>query len=333
MDWKRRFIVSTSMSGGLNVVDLDTGNLLWRLSGDQVKPFAHLEYENGMAVFDSDENRLEVWTTDHPNQLRAVFQRTAIIPHDCTIRGFQLSDRTLCVVSNQGRGFVYDMSFHSPQLRTHFEIGEDAVGHLYQDSEVVMYCMGERGYHFYDKTSGALLGVLEPAQVQRFYHIPPPEERQNDAEPSERLLPIEIHDGTFENSSLVSPELNRSRIKLENDEWGAGILSGSQMIGISHGGRMFVCLDWKSAIQHRDSIGSGSYIIECGGQDPDYNVHVGGWLSVRDSRALFEIRGRIYVISFDVRSYPDEVRSSYCFSTRSWGDIVVPGEPSHITSL
>ena len=171
VDWKRRLIISTSQRGGLNVTDLDTGNLLWRLPNDEVRPFAHLEYENGLAVFDRAGNGLEVWKTGDHDLPRGTFRRTAILPHACTVRGFQLASKTLCVVSTQGQGFVYDMSTSPPQLRTELEIEKDAAGHLYQDSEVVMYCMGTRGYHIHDKQSGVLLGVLDPNRCQQFYHV------------------------------------------------------------------------------------------------------------------------------------------------------------------
>ena len=53
-------------------------------------------------------------------------------------------------------------------LRTCLDIKEGATGHVYQDTEVVMYCMGEKGYHLHDKQSGARLGVMLSSSMIRF---------------------------------------------------------------------------------------------------------------------------------------------------------------------
>lgn len=50
-DFDRRLIMSTSQAGGVNVIDMDTGDLLWSLGRHDVRPFAHLEYQNGTAVW------------------------------------------------------------------------------------------------------------------------------------------------------------------------------------------------------------------------------------------------------------------------------------------
>ena len=324
VDWKQRIILSTSMQGGLNVVDLDTGDLLWRLPGSQVKPCAHLEYDDGTVVFDSNDNVIEVWTTGRPDQPRGVFERARTLPHDCMIRGFQLSYRALCVVSNQGQAFVYDMSSDTPRLKTHLKIEEEAVGHLHQDSKVVMFCMGKKGYHIHDKTSGTYLGALNPTKCQCYYHIGFLQEPNDAMASADRLLPLQIYHGPFEQSSQVPLRPYLTRTKLQDDEWGAGILFGSKMVGISKGGRMFVCLDWRSVLHQPESIEFYSYMIECGNQDSDYNLNVGGWLSVHNDRALIEIRGRVYVISLDLSPYSHEIRPSYCIRTASDSSLNVP---------
>lgn len=342
VDWKERFILSTSMQGGLNVVDLDTGRLLWRLSRDHVKPFAHLEYEDGTAVFDIEENGLEVWTTGHADLRRGAFRRLTTLAHSCTIRGFQLSYQTLCVVSDQGQGFAYDMSSNTPRLKRHLNIEDDATGHLYQDSEVVMYCMGKKGYDVYDKATGNQLGVLDPTKCKTFYCIPHPEESQASTmldtgdsyallstrdspslewQATSKLRPIKIQHGPIKDSS-ASPV--RNRIRLEDDEWGAGVMSGSKMVGISRGGRMFVCLDWQKALSQPEGIEKNSYIIDCDAHHHIYDVNLGGWLSIRDDRALFEIQDRIYVIALPDGTPSSLERPSFAFNTSSNADVAVP---------
>lgn len=337
IDWKQRIIISTSQQGGLNVTDLDSGNLLWRLPNGQVRPFAHLEYENGTAVFDCAGEGLEAWQTGLEGLSRGQFQRETVLRHDCQIRGFQLSYNTLCVVSTQGEGFVYDMSTNPPGVKTHLEIDQDAVGHVYQDPEVVMYTF-KKGYHVHDKQSGSLLGVLDPKKCQTFHHITHPDEPRYSIvstgssfsslpsvkvfpprDPTrERLTPVNVRHGRFEEVT------ERNRIKLENDEWGAGVLSGSMMVGISRGGRIFICTDWKAALRQQKSIEYNSYIIECDSDGSSFDF--GGWLSVRNHRAMFEIQDRVYVIPLDEKldDQPFHKAPSYCFTTSSATQLAVP---------
>ncbi|CAI7619411.1 unnamed protein product [Penicillium pancosmium] len=88
-DFKRRFFVSSSHAGGLNVTDMDTARILWRLpssldsDGDAVRPYAHLEYQDGMVVFDREGDGVEVWQADQDGAARGEFSRIAILNHDC----------------------------------------------------------------------------------------------------------------------------------------------------------------------------------------------------------------------------------------------------------
>lgn len=59
-DFKRRFFLSTSHDGGFHVTDMDTGRIIWELPSAEVRPFAHLEYQDGTAVWDRYGNALEV---------------------------------------------------------------------------------------------------------------------------------------------------------------------------------------------------------------------------------------------------------------------------------
>lgn len=59
-DFKRRIFLSTSHDGGFHVTDMDTGHIIWELPNTEVRPFAHLEYQDGTAVWDRYGNALEV---------------------------------------------------------------------------------------------------------------------------------------------------------------------------------------------------------------------------------------------------------------------------------
>ncbi|KAF7594504.1 tRNA pseudouridine synthase 1 [Aspergillus hancockii] len=340
-DFKRRFFVSTSHAGGLNVTDMDTGRLLWRLPStldrdeDAVRPFAHLEYQDGMAVFDREGDAVEVWQADLEGAAHGEFRRIAVLNHDCQTRGFQLSHWTLCVVSTEGQGFVYDMKQRPPKLTTHLEIEHDAVGHLDQSKDVVIYSMGPRGYHAYDKTSGAFLGALQPMHCTEKYHIRPPAAAAPPTPPSlagaarllpprpprkDSLEPIELAKG------ILPLPADRGHIRYREDEWGAGMLHGDLFVGVSRAGRVFVCSDWRKAVHDRFSLAAHSSLIECESDGRGFDL--GGWLSVRNHRLMCEIQDRIYVVALDENNKIQDVdhptRASYSLVTSSAPQLAVP---------
>lgn len=189
-DFKRRLVISTSQTGGVYVTDMDTGALLWSMQDEgDVRGYAHLEYQDGTAVWDRFGSTLEVWKTDLPDLPRGHFRNIGLLHHEAETRGFQLSFDTLCVVATDGHGFVYDLQPGEapPTLRTQLEIPEGAVGHLDQGEHVAMYSMGVQGYHFYDKTSGSALGQIRPHAVDPFkvYHVDHPAAPPSDYDLSE----------------------------------------------------------------------------------------------------------------------------------------------------
>ncbi|CBF71517.1 protein fbx2 [Aspergillus nidulans FGSC A4] len=348
-DLKRRFIISTSHGGGLNVTDIDSGQLLWHLPSTldtdnehAVRPYAHLEYQDGMVVFDREGDAVEVWQTDVEGAPRGEFRRIAVLDHDCQTRGFQLSYWTLCVVSTQGQGFVYDMTQRPPSLTTHLQIENDAVGHLDQSHDAVIYSMGPRGYHVYNKASGEYLGALNPSQSTEKYHILPPKDDSRSATerlihslagdnslgpysglgpPStEHLLPIKLEKGP------LPPPDDPGHVRNGEDEWGAGMLDGDLFVGVSRAGRVFVCSNWRNAIQSQESLASCSAIIEC---ESDGSTHdLGGWLSVRNHRLMFEVQERVYVVALDdnnrIQDIDHPTRASYSLITCSTPQLTVP---------
>ncbi|TKA75597.1 hypothetical protein B0A55_06347 [Friedmanniomyces simplex] len=339
-DFKRRFFVSTSQAGGFNVTDMDSGKLLWRLPStlqrdqDSVRPYAHLEYEDGMAVFDREGNALEVWQTGLDGLRRGEFKRLAVLPHERQTRGFQLSGGTLCVASTEGEGLVYDMRQQPPRLTRRMVIAEDAVGHLYQDAGVVMYSMGERGYHFYDKHSGDSLGILKPGPAVSRYHIPHPDRAPEIAQHGSTarpfapsmprqagLVPLTVKNGPLmrDRGSMEAP--------LAEDEWGAGALDGKLMVGFSRAGRVYICPDWRQALQHEGHY-EHSAVIECEYGNTDFDL--GGWLSVRNHRVMFEVRDFIYIVALDDEDNVQrlgtgsKIRPSYAYPSYSASQLAEP---------
>lgn len=347
-DFKRRYFVSTSHAGGLNVTDMDTGQILWRLPStldrdeDAVRPYAHLEYQDGMAVFDREGDAVEVWQAELEGAGRGEFRRIAVLNHDCQTRGFQLSHGTLCVVSSQGQGFVYDMTQRPPKLNTHLKIAQGAVGHLDQSADVVIYSIGAQGYHVYDKASGVCLGVLHPSHCTDKYHIraPPSCSISEEAALAETFArygprnvysprglsrkdcfaPIEIHGGP------LPPHTDPDHVRHGEDEWGAGMLHGDLFVGFSRAGRVFVCSNWRKAIHDQDSLAKHSSLIECESDGASFDL--GGWLSVRNHRIVFEIQERVYVVALDdndrIQSINPPTRPSYSMLTSSAPQLNVP---------
>ncbi|KAF9892258.1 hypothetical protein FE257_002035 [Aspergillus nanangensis] len=343
-DFKRRIFISTSQAGGLNVTDMDSGQVLWRLPStldqddDAVRPYAHLEYQDGMAVFDREGDAVEVWQADFPGATRGEFRRIAILDHDCQTRGFQLSYGTLCVVSTQGQGFVYDMTERPPRRTTQLSIEQDAVGHLDQSHDVVIYSMGARGYHVYDKKSGAFMGALQPMHCTERYHILRPPRATTSAtaallggshpgrvfplgKPSrETLVPISIAKGP------LPPPTDPEHVRSLEDEWGAGMLDGDLFVGFSRAGRVFVCSNWRKALHDQSSLAHHSSVIECESDGSSFDL--GGWLSVRNHRVMFEIQDRVYIVALDDNDKVQDVdcpaRGSYCLITSSMPQLTVP---------
>ncbi|KAI1080573.1 hypothetical protein F5B20DRAFT_539783 [Whalleya microplaca] len=347
-DFKRRFILSTSHVGGVSVTDMDTGNKLWSLDKDTVRPFAHLEYQNGTAVWDRVGNALEVWRTDLPGLERGQFQRIAVLNHSVETRGFQLSYDSLCVVSTQGEGFVYDVPGHleKPILRTHMEIEQDAIGHLDQDETAVMYSIGTKGYHVHDKQSGQLLGhihphLVKPSEIYYIHHppatvadteldylhhylnsprpVPLPLDRQR-----KRLMRLQTRQGRFTRFPPVSP--TTEAVALDEDDWGAGMVNGKTMVGISNGGRLVICSDWRRALRSEEDFTSVTSVVEC---DPSGdNVDLGGWLHIHDTIAgklvIFEVKDDIYIVSLDAEGRLDTVKPVFATNTSSTPQLAVP---------
>lgn len=349
-DFKRRFFISTSHAGGLNVTDMDTGRILWRLHStldldeDAVRPCAHLEYQDGMAVFDREGDAVEVWQADLEGAARGEFRRIAVLNHDCQTRGFQLSYWTLCVVSNEGQGFVYDMTQRPPQLTTHLAIEHGAVGHLDQSEDTVIYSIGTRGYYAYNKASDAFIGSLQPSHCTDKYHILPPATTSASAStglaaladatrnspthpfysPGARrhdcLVPIHLAKGP------LPPPTDPDHVRRRDDEWGAGMLYGDLFVGFSRAGRVFVCSDWRKALHDQPSLATHSSLIECESDGSGFDL--GGWLSVRNHRLMFEVSDRIYVVALDdhnrIQGNDHSVRASYSLLTSSAPQLAVP---------
>ena len=358
-DFKRRIYLSTSQRGGVKVTCMDTGELLWHIAPGQVRPYAHLEYHErtGTAVWDRYENALEVWRVDD-NGPRGSLMQVAVLQHDCETRGYQFSHDdvdTLCVVSTEGQAFVYDMTTsEAPQLKTRMEIEQGAIGHLDQNKDMVMFSLGKKGYHIHSKATGEKLGVIQPKFCKRVCHIKHPHGNRHNEAPTldplsrhgptptafppqyprnDTLIHICVEEGCLPGPLGVVDPIEQVRNSLEDDEWGAGMLSGDLMVGISRGGRVLICTDWRRAMTSNAAFVEPSTIIERKTEEREDAFDLGGWLSIRKGiddahRILFEVKGQVYILALnDDLSIPTPTREDYpsfAFATSSIPELAVP---------
>jgi hypothetical protein len=300
---------------------------------------AHLEYdqESGTACWDRFGNAIEVWKADEVE--RGSFHRVSILEHDCETRGFQLSrfndKETLCVVSSEGKGFVWDLSVHPPRQQKVLEIENEAVGHLDQGKDTVCYSMGTRGYHVCSKTTGELMGRFDPKECRNIYHIahPPPQPNltmgSRDHGPTaqvnppqaprkDRLTPLKLYNGPH--------PVPRSPLAIENDEWGSGIISGNYMCGVSRGGRVFICTDFLGALADPVLFQATTAIIHTEGDGSTFEL--GGWLTLRNGRAAFEVIDNVYIFSLpefgQLPKTGEEQRPIWATSISSAPQLAVP---------
>lgn len=242
---------------------------------------------------------------------------------------------TLCVASSEGEGFVYDLTRSPPVLKTHITIPDGAMGHVYQDADAVLFSMAEHGFNFYEKSTGEFLGTLDGIGCTKFMHIRHPAVQSSPLsvpDPYEPMQPVfppsnprrdRLTTLKIENGHLPGAD----QVPLEEDDWGAGMIDGGWFVGLSRGGRILVCPEWRRALKNKadGNVPPDWTIIEC--QDDGTGFDLGGWLSVKDNRFLCEMAGRIHIISLDDRgdvSPSEPERASWSLSTASSSELEVP---------
>ena len=315
-DFERRIIMSTQEEGGITVVDMDTNRLLWQKDQSEVRPYAHLEYSNGWAVWDRWGDSIEVWRAkDGDPDTRGHFEQAAILAHGSRTRGFHLMYPTLCVVSPSGQGFIYDFSNGRPKRQLQMSIERGAMGHLHQDHDTVLYSMGRSGYHFHSKSTGAFLGAIDSyieglPSSSILYHKrssvePSIRNSQNsallsgpDVQPQaprgpclDRLVSLDLEAEPYEAFQSAKNEVLQGR----RDKWGAGMTSGDVFVGISLSGRLLICSDWPGAIRSDARARETMAVVEfeCSSERFEF----GGWLSIHNNRVLFEVEDTVNILT------------------------------------
>ncbi|EPQ28015.1 uncharacterized protein PFL1_04342 [Pseudozyma flocculosa PF-1] len=330
-DYKARFIICTSPLERIFSVCMDTHELLWEVTksddGRSVRSYAHLEYSDGLAAFDRLGDGVEVWRhlghdgctssqdlLNHPK--RGQFALVSVLPHRRRVRGFMMHERSLCVISDQGEGYVYALYPDRVEETVKVSLPVGAIGHLEHCSDVVMYSLGKAGYHFHSKVDGAHLGTIDAkdprlglSKSRNYFHIKHlprvPRSITSDhvfpksTEDDKRILAVEIEDG---------PLLERDKEEHEGhdwslsaDEWGAGMLYGDWMVGISLWGRIFICSDWRGVLDDPARAADTVSIIECDTGGYPQLFQLGGWLSVGCGKLICEVNGQTLLLTLPSR--------------------------------
>lgn len=249
-DFETRMIIYTRETGGLHVVGMDDGIVHWSLDEEAVGAYAHLEHDRGTLAFNAEYgNTIDIWRradlVSGAWARRAEYVKVGRLPHPLNIRGWHLRGSSLCVVSNQGKGWVYDVSATPPVLSQTIDIRSGARGHLEQDDTMVMYSMKSNGYDFHYKADGKYYGTICPADwdldERNFFGL--------------SLLPRPV-DRKATGQAALHP-LEKTIDIDENTEWGVGMVCGKHMIGVSREAEVMVVSDWPRVAK------DPSYAREC----------------------------------------------------------------------
>lgn len=152
------------------------------------------------------------------------------------------------------------------------------------------------------------------------HHAPfPPQNPQTD-----RLVSCRILRGPLRSNHPVPIAVHTPA--MADDDWGAAMLNGKTMVGVSRGGRIMVCTDWERALRSEDDFAAVTSLIECEpstGADFD----LGGWLSIHKTpagkRILLEIKNRIYILRLDPQDLLD-IKLPILVATTSSPSLGVP---------
>lgn len=235
---------------------------------------------------------------------RGHFTRVAILPHERETRGFQLDYPHLSVVSSEGHGYLYDVS-GTPSLIRQVDIERGAIGHLDQCPAAIVFSIGTNGYHFHSKTDGRLMGTfppqesnLTPANYFHAHHPQPPMPggsagTENIPAPSQHVENTRLGNGTLQENPPSRPRTHEMA-SLQGDDWGAGMIDGPYFVGISRSGRLVLCSDWEATLATPLLASQTVSVLES--ETDDSRFDLGGWLSVRHGKVLFEVSDRIYIL-------------------------------------
>ncbi|KAH9013274.1 hypothetical protein EDB85DRAFT_2098398 [Lactarius pseudohatsudake] len=193
VDEKAGICIMTCIWGGLSVVHLFSGILLWYLPQSYVRPHAHCEYDNGYLVFDRDDGSKEVWrlasgfTTDdevaahappeavqiavsahaaalnHQYAPRGHFRPWALLRFHEPTHGYRLAYPTLICASHE-RAFLHDV--HTGSLVQTIDMRLRDLRYVDVDERHAFVCESVAVHVFSRESGNEVLCIPTDASVQ-----------------------------------------------------------------------------------------------------------------------------------------------------------------------
>lgn len=296
VDLANRWLLTTDHRGGLRVTDLDTNDELWSISPLALRPFAHLEYQDGpdaTIVVDRFSDELEVWRLD-PDAGRGHFQLVGLVDSMPNMRGYHLKAGTLAIVTSTGRTAYYDLMTPAPtHLRT-LQHAAGPIGYLDKTPSTLVLCHGS-SIRCYDPVSAAERGHFPPGPGTPLmhYHV----HRPQAIVPPARVAAVEItQEGV---KPFVAHPLDPTALDGDGGEWQACHVDGLYLVALSKKNRVFVCTSYEAVLASDDAAERERLIQQTccvfdvdrlpdDGDDEDADGT--NWLSVLNGRAAFGAR-------------------------------------------
>ncbi|KAH9042977.1 hypothetical protein EDB84DRAFT_1436286 [Lactarius hengduanensis] len=193
VDEKAGICIMTCIWGGLSVVHLFSGILLWYLPQSYVRPHAHCEYDNGYLVFDRDDGSKEVWrlasgfTTDdevapyappeaveiavsahaaalnHQYAPRGHFRPWALLRFHEPTHGYRLAYPTLICASHE-RAFLHDV--HTGSLVQTIDMRLRDLRYVDVNERHAFVCESDAVHVFSRESGNEVLCIPTDASVQ-----------------------------------------------------------------------------------------------------------------------------------------------------------------------
>ena len=110
---KEKVLISTGQRGGIRVVDIRTGEVLWRLDRRMTRHFPHAEFDRGYLIFDRiGHGNFEVWRQSWLGdqvQRRGSFELFASLTSPRPTRALRFQYPILAVATQDGHVLLWDI--------------------------------------------------------------------------------------------------------------------------------------------------------------------------------------------------------------------------------
>lgn len=105
-------LISTGRRGGVRVVDIQTGSVLWRLDSRLTRRYPHVEYDRGYLVLDRvGHGNFEIWSSLSldDEERRGAFDVFATLESPRPTRALRFQFPFLCVATQDGHVLLWDV--------------------------------------------------------------------------------------------------------------------------------------------------------------------------------------------------------------------------------